>query len=39
MLTEQRYEKILALLEEKKSITVSELTELLGISESLRGAI
>ena len=34
MLTEQRYEKILALLEEKKSITVSELTELLGISES-----
>lgn len=34
MLTEQRYEKILTLLEEKKSITVSELTELLGISES-----
>lgn len=34
MLTEQRFEKILALLEEKKSITVSEITELLGISES-----
>ena len=34
MLTEQRYEKILALLEENKSITVSEITELLGISES-----
>lgn len=34
MLTEQRYEKILALLEEKGSITVAELTELLDISES-----
>ncbi len=34
MLSEQRYEKILALLEEKKSITVAEVTELLGISES-----
>lgn len=34
MLSEQRYEKILALLEEKKSITVAEITDLLGISES-----
>ena len=34
MLTEQRFEKILSLLEEKRSITVAELTELLGISES-----
>ena len=34
MLSEQRYEKILSLLEEKKSITVAEITELLGISES-----
>ena len=34
MLSEQRYEKILALLKEKKSITVAEITELLGISES-----
>lgn len=34
MLTEERYDKILALLKEKKSITVSEITDLLGISES-----
>ena len=34
MLSEQRYEKILSLLEEKKSITVAEITRLLGISES-----
>lgn len=34
MLTEQRYEKILALLKQKKSITVSEITQLLNISES-----
>ena len=34
MLSEQRYAKILGLLEEKKSITVAEVTELLGISES-----
>ena len=34
MLSEQRYEKILALLDEKKSVTVAEITELLGISES-----
>lgn len=34
MLSEQRYEKILDLLDKKKSITVAEVTELLGISES-----
>lgn len=34
MLTEQRYEKILKLLEEKKSITVTEVKELLNTSES-----
>lgn len=34
MLTEQRYEMILKLLEEKKSITVTEIRDLLGISES-----
>lgn len=34
MLTEQRYEMILGLLEEKQSITVSEIKELLQISES-----
>ena len=34
MLTEQRYEKILKLLEEKKSITVAEIRDLLDISES-----
>lgn len=34
MLTEERYKKILTLLEEKKSITVAEITDLLGISES-----
>lgn len=34
MLTEQRFEKILALLKEKGSITVSEITELLSVSES-----
>lgn len=34
MLTEQRYEMILALLKEKKSVTVTEITDLLGISES-----
>lgn len=34
MLTEQRYEKILELLEQKKSITVKEITELLQSSES-----
>lgn len=34
MLTEQRYEKILTLLEDKNSVTVAEITELLGISES-----
>lgn len=34
MLTEQRYEKILKLLDEKKSITVTEIRDLLDISES-----
>lgn len=34
MLTEQRYEQILRLLEEKKSITVAEIKDLLDISES-----
>ena len=34
MLTEQRFERILQLLEEKKSITVTEIRDLLGISES-----
>lgn len=34
MLTEQRYEKILNLLEQKKSVTVVELKELLDTSES-----
>lgn len=34
MLSEQRHEMILNLLEEKRSITVTELTKLLGISES-----
>ena len=34
MLTEQRHEIILRLLEEKKSITVTELKELLDASES-----
>ena len=34
MLTEERYKKILTLLEEKKSITVAENTDHLGISES-----
>ena len=34
MLSGHRYTKILQLIEEKRSITVSELTELLGISES-----
>ncbi len=34
MLSEERYKKILTLLEEKKSITVTEITDLLGISES-----
>lgn len=34
MLTEQRYEEILKLIEEKKSITVTEICELLHISES-----
>lgn len=34
MLTEQRYEKILKLLEEKKSVTVTEIRDLLDISES-----
>ena len=34
MLTEQRYEMILKLLNEKKSITVTEIRDLLGISES-----
>ena len=34
MLSEERHMMILKLLEEKRSITVTELTELLGISES-----
>ena len=34
MLTEQRYEKILDLVNEKKSVTVKEMTELLESSES-----
>lgn len=34
MLTEKRYEVILKCLNEKNSITVTELKELLGISES-----
>lgn len=34
MLTEQRYEKILGLLEQKDSVTVMELKKLLGISDS-----
>lgn len=34
MLSEQRHEMILKILEEKRSVTVTELTELLGISES-----
>ena len=34
MLTEQRYEEILKLIEEKKSVTVAEICELLHISES-----
>lgn len=34
MLTEERYKKILTMLDEKKSITVAEITGLLGISES-----
>lgn len=34
MLSEQRYEMILEILEKKRSITVAELSELLGISES-----
>ena len=34
MLSEQRYEKILKILEEKRSVTVAELTKLLDISES-----
>lgn len=34
MLTEQRYEKILDLVNEKKSVTVKEMTELLDSSES-----
>lgn len=34
MLSEQRYEKILKILEEKRSVTVAELTRLLDISES-----
>lgn len=34
MLSEQRHEMILKLLEEKRSVTVTELTRLLGISES-----
>ncbi|HIR26337.1 MAG TPA: DeoR/GlpR transcriptional regulator [Candidatus Egerieimonas faecigallinarum] len=34
MLTEQRYEKILELLEQKESVTVMELKKLLGISDS-----
>ena len=34
MLTEQRFDIILKLLEEKKSVTVTELKELLNASES-----
>ena len=34
MLSEQRHEIILKMLEEKRSVTVTELTEHLGISES-----
>jgi len=34
MLTEKRYEVILNLLNEKNSVTVTEIKELLGISES-----
>ena len=34
MLTEKRYEVVLNLLNEKNSVTVTEIKELLGISES-----
>lgn len=34
MLTEQRFERILERLKAKKSITVAEITESLGVSES-----
>ena len=34
MLTEQRYEEILKLVEQKKSVTVAEICELFRISES-----
>ena len=34
MLSEERYRMILKILEEKRSVTVTELTELLDISES-----
>lgn len=34
MLTEKRYEEILKLLDEKKSITVTEIKEMLNTSES-----
>lgn len=34
MLTEQRYQQILALLDEKKSVTVAEIRDLLDVSES-----
>lgn len=39
MLTEQRFERILERLKVKKSITVAEITEDLGISESTAGGI
>lgn len=39
MLTEQRFERILERLKVKKSITVAEITEDLGISESTEGGI
>ena len=34
MLSEERYQIILQLLQEKKAVSVTELTEMLGISES-----
>lgn len=34
MLSEERYKKILSLLDEKKSVTVAQITDMLGISES-----
>ena len=36
MLTEKRYELILELLDKKRSVTVPEIKEVLGVSESMR---